>query len=136
MPAVMAKARVTFDDIRKLALALPEVEEGTFARTSTSFKIRGRYGFARFGAPIAGLDQDDADDTLMIRIPQEQRDILIADASGRFFITDHYTHGGGILTRLRTLQRRDLDEIEDLLTDAWRRFAPKRLLAEFDRTHA
>ena len=133
---MIAKARVTFDDIRKLALALPDVEEGTFARTSTSFKIRGRHGFARFGAPIAGLDTDDADDTLMIRIPQEQRNLLLSNAPDRFFITDHYSKGGCILTRLRTLNRTDLGEIEELLTDAWRRFAPKRLLAEFDRTHA
>jgi hypothetical protein len=114
---------------------LPEVEEGTFARTSTSFKIRGRYGFARFGAPISGLDPDDADDTLMIRIPQEQRNVLLESSPDRFFITDHYATGGCILIRLRTLAPSDLDEIEDLLTDAWRRFAPKRLLAEFDRTH-
>jgi hypothetical protein len=124
--------RVTFEDVRRLALALPEVEEGTFARTSTSFKIRGKYGFARFGAPISGLDTDDADDTLMIRIPQEQRDVLLANAPDRYFITDHYRSGGCILVRLPTLRRSDLDEIEDLLVDAWRRFAPKRLLAAFD----
>lgn len=127
---------MTFADIRKLALALPEVEEGTFARTSTSFKIRGRYGFARFGAPISGLDDDDADDTLMIRIPQEERNVLLASAPDHFFITDHYATGGCILTRLRTLEHSDLGEIRDLLTDAWRRFAPKRLLAEFDRMHS
>ena len=126
---------MTFDDIRRLALDLPDVEEGTFARTSTAFKIRGKYGFARFGAPISGLDPDDADDTLMIRIPQEQRNLLLSNAPKRFFITDHYASGGCILTRLRTLKRSDLEEIEDLLTDAWRRFAPKRLLTEFDRTH-
>lgn len=130
------KTRVTFDDIRALALALPEVEEGTFARTSTSFKIRGKHGFARFGAPISGLDPDDADDTLMIRIPQEQRDVLLENAPDRFFITDHFATGGCVLARLRTLRRRDLAEIEDLLADAWRRFAPKRLLAEFDRGRA
>lgn len=124
---------VTFDDIRRLALALPEVEEGTFARKSTSFKIRGRYGFARFGAPISGLDGDDADDTLMIRIPQEQRNLLLENHPDRFFITDHYACGGCILVRLRTLRRSDLAEIEDLLADAWRRFAPKRLRAAFDQ---
>jgi hypothetical protein len=131
----MSARRVTFGDIRRLALALPEVEEGTFARTSTSFKIRGKHGFARFGAPISGLDDDDADDTLMIRIPQEERNVLLASAPDRFFITDHYASGGCILTRLRTLKRSDLDEIRDLLAEAWRRFAPKRLLAEFDRAH-
>jgi hypothetical protein len=131
----VSSTRVTFDDIRRLALALPEVEEGTFARTSTSFKIRGRHGFARFGAPIAGLDDDDANGTLMIRIPQEQRNLLLEHAPQRFFITDHYAAGGCILTRLGTLKRSDLAEIEDLLADAWRRFAPNWLLGEFDRTH-
>lgn len=125
---------VTFDDIRELALALPEVEEGTFARTSVSFKIRGRYGFARFGAPIAGLDDDDADATLVIRISQEQRNVLLENAPDRYFITDHYASGGCILARLDTLRRVDLGEIEDLLADAWRRSAPRRLLAEYERS--
>lgn len=129
----MSPSRVTFDDVRKLALALPEVEEGTFARTSTSFKIRGRDGFARFGAPISGLDDEDADGTLMIRIDEAQRNALIATHPNRFFITPHYEKGGCVLVRLRTLRRSDLDEVADLLADAWRRFAPKRLLTEFDR---
>ncbi len=123
---------VTFDDVRRLALALPEVEEGTFARTSTSFNIRGKYGFARFGAPISGLDDDDADDTLVIRLPEGQRGALLVTSPGKFFITPHYEVGGAVLVRLRTLERGDIPEIADLLTDAWRRFAPKRLVAAFD----
>ena len=127
---------MTFDDIRRLALALPEVEEGTFARTSTSFKIRGKYGFARFGAPISGLDPDDADDTLMIRIPQEQRNASAlerrpSDSSSR--PTTRPAAASSLACG--RCKRSDLEEIEDLLADAWRRFAPKRLLAEFDRTH-
>jgi hypothetical protein len=131
----MPNARVTFADIRRLALALPEVEEGTFARTSTSFKIRGRYGFARFGAPISGLEERDADDTLVIRLPVGMRDALLTTQPERFFITDHYANGSAVLVRLRTLHRRDLSEVGDLLAEAWRRFAPKRLRAEFDRSH-
>jgi hypothetical protein len=134
MPKTAARrAAVTFEDIRRIALALPEVEEGTFARTSTSFKIRGKYGFARFGAPISGLDPDDADDTLVIRLTPEQRQALLTTFPGRFFITPHYESGDAVLVRLRTLKRSDMGEIRDLLTDAWRRFAPKRLAAEFDR---
>jgi hypothetical protein len=133
MPKSAARSQaVTFEDIRRIALALPEVEEGTFARTSTSFKIRGRYGFARFGAPIGGLDDADADDTLVVRLPEGQRTALLATDPERFFITPHYATGGAVLVRLRTLQRSDLAEIADLLADAWRRFAPKRLLAAFD----
>lgn len=131
-----ATTRVTLDDIRALALALPEVEEGSFARTSTAFKIRGRYGFARFGAPISGLDDDDADGTLVIRLPAGLRDALLASQPDRFFITPHYEHGAAVLVRLSTLRRRDLREIAELLTEAWRRFAPKRLLAQFDEVHS
>lgn len=126
---------VTFEDIRRIALALPDVEEGTFARTSTSFKIRGRYGFARFGAPISGLKPADADGTLVIRLPEGQREELLATFPERFFITPHYGSGGAVLTRLSSLRKKDLPEIAELLEDAWRRFAPKRLLASFDSEH-
>lgn len=131
----MGARRVTFEDVRRIALDLPEVEEGTFARTSTSFKIRGRYGFARFGAPISGLDDDDADGTLVIRLPVGMRDSLLLTQPDRFFITPHYESGGAVLVRLCTLRRGDLAEIADLLAEAWRRFAPKGLRAEFDRPH-
>ena len=127
---------VTFADIRKIATALPEVELGTFGRggSSTSFKVRGK-GFARFGGSVNGLDADDAADTLVIRIPQELRRALLDTHPDRFFITPHYTTGGAVLTQLRRLKKTDLPEIADLLEEAWRRFAPKRLVASFDRTH-
>jgi hypothetical protein len=126
---------VTFADIRKIATALPEVELGTFGRggASTSFKVRGR-GFARFGGNVVGLDADEAADTLVIRIPQELRTALINTHPDRFFITPHYLTGGAVLTQLRRLRKSDLPEIADLMEEAWRRFAPKRLAATFDRT--
>lgn len=114
-----------------MALALPEVEQGTFGRTSIAFKVRGK-GFARFGGKINGLPDDQAADTLVIRTSREVREALITTFPDRFFITPHYETGGAVLTRLSLLTSDDRDEIQDLLTDAWRRFAPKRLLAAFD----
>jgi hypothetical protein len=123
---------VTFDDVKDLALALPEVALGTFGRggASTTFEVRGK-GFARFGGKVNGLPDADAADTLVIRLPPGQRDALLDTFPDRFFITPHYEAGSAVLTRLSFLKRSDLAEIRDLLTDAWFRFAPKRLAAAF-----
>ena len=128
------KSAVTFDDVRELALSLPDVEEGLFVGESPSFKVRGK-GFARFGPPVSGLTPPEVDDTVVIRLPEGQRDALLA-TDDRFFITPHYETGGAVLVRLSSLTRSDLGELLELLTDAWRRFAPKRLVAAFDEEHA
>jgi hypothetical protein len=127
------KSAVTFEDVRELALSLPEVEEGLFVGESPTFKVRGK-GFARFGPPVSGLKPPEVFDTLVIRLPEGQREALLA-TDDRFFITPHYERGSAVLVRLSTLSRGDLDELRELLTDAWRRFAPKRLLAAFDGSH-
>jgi hypothetical protein len=126
---------ITFDDIRDLALALPEVDLGTFGRggSSTTFEVRGK-GFARFGGHVNGLDDETAAETLVIRITPEQREALLSTFPDKFFITPHYLGGGAVLTRLSLLRPDDMDELKDLLTDAWRRFAPKRLVRAFDET--
>ena len=122
---------ISFEDVRRLALALPEVEQGTFGRSSIAFKVRGK-GFARFGGKISGLEESEAAETLVIRTTREVREALLTTFPDKFFITPHYETGQAVLTRLSLLTSDDLDEIRDLLTDAWRRFAPKRLLAAFD----
>lgn len=126
---------LTFEDIRRLALTLPEVEEGLFVRRSPSFEVRGK-GFARFGPPIRDLGPPEDEDTLVIRVSREHRTALLTTSPDRFFITPHYELGEAVLTRLSSNGRRDLPELEDLLEEAWRRFAPKRLVAQWDTLHA
>ena len=66
-----------------------------------------------------------------IQVPDlEEKELLLASDDGeKFFTEPHYNGFPAILVRLEAI---DPDELEELLTDAWRCQAPKALVAEFD----
>lgn len=105
---------VTFAVVREFALALPEAEEGTSYGTP-AFKVRGKI-FARLR---------EEGDVLVVKIDSDYRDALTRSAPDTYFITPHYEKYPFVLVRLPEVDREDLRE---LLTDAWRLSAPKRLL--------
>jgi hypothetical protein len=111
-------APVTFETVRRLALALPGVEEGTSYGTP-ALRVQKKF-FAR-------LKEDG--ETLVVRVDFDTRDILMAADPETFFITDHYAGYPAVLVRLSTV---DSDELRDLLEEAWRRLAPKRLIKVWD----
>jgi len=110
----MAKG-VAFAAVRKLALFLPGVEEGTSYGTP-AFKVRGKL--------IARLREDG--ETLVLKVPFDLRDFLMSADPATFYITDHYRGYPAVLVRLPVVDRAHL---RDLLEEAWRFSAPKTLLA-------
>ena len=60
---------------------------------------------------------------------EEEKAALIAADPQTFFTEPHYNGYPAVLVRLEAI---DEDELTELLTDAWRLAAPRRLLAEFD----
>jgi len=106
---------VTFAAVRKLALALPGVEEGTSYRTP-AFKVRGKL--------IARLREDG--ETLVVKVGFELRDFLMNADPETFYITDHYRGYPAVLVRLPLVDRARLREV---LEEAWKHSAPKTLLA-------
>jgi hypothetical protein len=107
----------TFEDARALALALPEVEEGT-SWGSPAFKVRGKL-FARL-RPEDGL--------LMVRVADlGEKELLLRSEPEALTTTPHYDGYPSVLVRLEAVER---DVLGELLEDAWRTRAPKRLLAE------
>jgi len=106
---------MTFDEVRKLALALPEVEEGTSFGTP-SFKVRKKL--------LARLRDDG--ETLAVKVDMLEREALLADGSGAYYITDHYREWPYVLVKLSVA---DPTELHELLVEAWLREAPKRLAA-------
>jgi hypothetical protein len=104
----------TFDTVRRLGLALPETEEGT-AYGTPALRVRGKL-FAR-------LREDGA--SLVLRTDLVERDLLLAANPKVYFITEHYREYPWVLVRLAAVQP---DELAELLADAWRRVAPKRLV--------
>jgi hypothetical protein len=112
---VVAKnARVTYDTVRKLALSLPGVEEGTSYGTR-ALKVHGKL--------LVRLKEDG--ETIVLITDFFERDHLLSSAPETFFITDHYKDYPSILVRLAKVAP---EQLRQLLEDSWRRVAPKRLL--------
>jgi hypothetical protein len=109
---------VNFDTVRQLGLALPGVEEGLSSGTPV-LRVKGKF--------MAHLQQDD--DSLLIRIDYLKRDILLNADPKTFYVTDFYRCYPMILVRLSAVDRKTLS---DLLEQAWRLTAPKRLVETFD----
>ena len=105
----------TLRTVRELALALPEVEEGTSYGTPAFF-VRKKF-FARM--------REDGE-TLVVYVPPVDRDFLTRLQPELFFITDHYRGYPVVLVRVRQATRAVLRE---RLETAWRMRAPKRLAA-------
>ncbi len=106
---------MTFDDVRELALALPEAEESS-AYGTPCFRVRKRL-FARL--------RDDGT-TLVVPVDPLEREALLAVPGGAYFITPHYQDHPYVLV---ALDDADPDELWELLVEAWLERAPKRLAA-------
>jgi hypothetical protein len=104
--------------LRRLALALPDVEEGT-AYGTPAWRVRKKL-FAR-------LREDQ--DTVAVRVDRGERELLMGAEPDVFFITDHYRAYAWVLVRLAAIPE---DELAEVLEESWRRAAPKRLVRERD----
>jgi hypothetical protein len=124
---------VTMDDVAELAMALPDVEEGT-TYGNRAWKIGGK-AFAwerpfskadlrRFGddpvpgGPIVGVRCDDLEDT---------RAILASDVAGVFTIP-HFDGYAAVLVELEAVDR---DDLRELLIDGWLTCAPAAVRSRF-----
>lgn len=113
---------VTEDDVRRVALSLPETSERSYNRLP-GFQAR-RNLFIRI---------HELPDTLFVGCADlEERDELLTAEPTKFFITAHYDGYPAVLVRLSQI---DLDELTELVTESWRLSAPKRLLAAWDAEH-
>jgi hypothetical protein len=114
-----AKKPVTFALVRKLALALPGVEEGTSYGTP-GFKVCGKF--------LTRLRNED--DSLVFKVSSiEEREFLIRTDPAMYFITEHYRDYPAVLVRLATVE---LTVVAQLLEESWRRSAPRKLIVEYD----
>ena len=110
---------VTEEDIRRVALSLPGSVEKPYNRLP-SFRVRSSLFLRVHELP----------DTFLVHCGNlEERDGLLDAEPGTFFISPHYSQYPGVLVRL---SRIGLDEMTELVTEAWRLCAPKRMLAAYD----
>jgi hypothetical protein len=125
----------TWDDVRRLALALPETAEKASYGGSPSWTVKGK-GFV-WDRPLRPADREAlgaaAPDgpVLGARVPDlGAKEALLASARDVYFTTPHFDGYPAVLVRL---ERIDVGELEELVVEAWLARAPKRLAAEFVR---
>jgi hypothetical protein len=109
-------SKINFDAVRKIALALPQVEEGT-TYGSPALKIRGKL------LACIPIHRSAESESLAVRIDFPQREELLATHPDVYYLTDHYVNYPVVLVRLSQIRR---DVLEDLLAQAWQFVAAKK----------
>jgi hypothetical protein len=110
---------LTFDDVRQLALSFPGVTEHTVFGAPT-FRV-GR----KFLASTAKIDPD----ALCLKLPDQlHREFLVESQPDIYYAPPHYADFGSILIRL---SQADPADVRDLFEQAWRAYAPKKLVASY-----
>ncbi len=108
-----------WSDVVALGRRLPEVEEGTWFRTPC-LRVRKK-SFCRM--------REDGE-TLVIKVVDlEDKEALLRGDPDVFWTTPHYDGNAYVLVRL---ERADPQQLGELVEDASRLSAPKRLVAAYD----
>ena len=118
----------TWDDVRRLALAMPQTHE-RLSRGHLQWRVKEKLFV--WERPLRPSDLvalgDAAPDGPILGARVEHlgaKEALLADDPQLFFTTPHFDGYPAILVRLRRIE---LDELQELVVEAWLARAPKRL---------
>lgn len=119
----------TWDDVRRLALAMPEAEERE-SRGLRQWRVGGKlFVWERplRKSDLAALgDAAPAGEILGARVEHEgAKRALCEDPSGVFFTTPHFDGSPSILVQLDAI---DVPALEEVVVEAWLNRAPRRLV--------
>ena len=111
---------MTFEDLRDMALELPAVEQAASHGIRT-FGVRKKH-FLRFR---------EEEQILVLRTDAYERAHLLATAPAVFHVDDRIRQHPWVFVRLAEA---DPAQLAELVRDAWRRVAPRRMVEAFDLT--
>jgi hypothetical protein len=110
----------SFADAQRIVAGLPEAQEVFVAEWGhPTFRVRNKMFAA--GAPDSS--------TLSVKASKEEQAELVAARPDTFGISAYVGRFGWVDV---TLSNVDSEELRELLVEAWRRTAPKRLVAAYD----
>lgn len=123
----------TWDDVRRVALALPETIEQLSRDGVPAWRVKDKL-FA-WERPLRRADLEALGDAapegpiLATRVADlGVKEALLAEEPDVYFTTPHFNGYSAILVRL---DRATAAEVKELLVDAWLARAPKRLAKEY-----
>jgi hypothetical protein len=125
-----------WDDVRRLALRLPETEERQ-SRGLAQWRVREKLFV--WERPLRSSDLhalgDGAPEGLILGARVEHlvaKEALLADNPRVYFTTPHFDGYPAVLARLDAMSE---DELEELVVEAWLCRAPKRLADRYVEEH-
>ena len=125
-----------WDDVRRIALGLPQTSEGT-AWGNACWRVRDKQFV--WERPLRRADLDALGDAapagaiLGARVEHVgAKEALVADDPAVYFTTPHFDGYPAILVRLDEI---GVDELEEVIVEAWLVQAPKRLAKEYADAH-
>ncbi|HEX6845252.1 MAG TPA: MmcQ/YjbR family DNA-binding protein [Actinomycetota bacterium] len=125
----------TQEDVRRIALSLPETREEV-----DRFAFSVRNGAKHKGFAWVWLERESPKaprvpnpGVLAVRVADAtEKEMLLASNPSTFFTEPHYRAYPAVLVRLAAIE---VDELDELVTDGWRCQAPRSLVAAFDAEH-
>jgi hypothetical protein len=126
----------SWDDVRRIALALPETSERT-SHGNASWRVRDKLFVwerpLREADLLALGDAAPAGPILGARVEHVgAKEALLVDEPGVYFTTPHFNGYPAVLVRLEEITA---DELEEVIVEAWLVRAPKRLAKEYADAH-
>jgi hypothetical protein len=122
----------SWDDVRRIALTLPETSE-RLSRHRPQWRVKDKLFV--WDRPLRQSDLEALGDMapsgpiLGARVEHlGAKDALLANDQGIFFTTPHFDGYPAILVRLEEISVEDLDEV---IVEAWLARAPKRLVKDY-----
>jgi len=120
----------TMDDLDRLALELPEatkaVEDGR-----PSYLVHGKWFCFHRKPRKDAVDPETGDrleDVLVFRVEDAgAKELQLRDARGLFFTTPHWNGFPAVLMRIRDLAELDVEQLREVVEDAWLTKAQKRV---------
>lgn len=110
----------TEDDVRRIALSLPETIEKPWFNTP-GFRVKDK-GFLRI--------RSEAEGGLVVFVGDlDEKEALLASEPAKFFTTPHYDGYPIVLVNLPAV---GVDELQELITDSWLLKAPKRVRKAYE----
>jgi hypothetical protein len=122
----------TWDDVQRLALAMPGAEERV-SRDMRQWRVKEKLFVWERPLRRSDLEAlgDAAPDGPILGARVEHlvaKEALIADDPGVYFTTPHFDGYPAVLVRL---ERIGVEDLEELTVEAWLARAPKRLVDEY-----
>ena len=127
------------DDVRRIALSLPQTleEEGVFrfgvrdpSKPKFSFHTQS-FVWALYDRPIPRKPRVIRPNVIALRVEDLDEKAALLDADpAKFFREPHYDGFPAVLVRLPAIGE---DELRELITDAWRSQAPRKLVRDSGR---